>query len=52
VGALGTVSSFSFQASKNLTAGEGGALLTNDPVLAEKLWSIANCGRSSDGYLA
>jgi dTDP-4-amino-4,6-dideoxygalactose transaminase len=49
VGALGTVGSFSFQASKNLTAGEGGALLTNDPVLAEKLWSIANCGRSSDG---
>ena len=49
VGAQGTVGSFSFQASKNLTAGEGGALLTNDPVLAEKMWSIANCGRSSDG---
>lgn len=49
VGAQGTVGSFSFQASKNLTAGEGGALLTNDPVLAEKMWSIANCGRRSDG---
>lgn len=45
VGALGTVGSFSFQTSKNLTAGEGGALLTNDADLAEKLWSIANCGR-------
>ncbi len=49
VGALGAVGSFSFQASKNLTAGEGGALLTNDPLLAEKLWSIANCGRRRDG---
>ena len=49
VGALGTVGSFSFQASKNLTAGEGGALLTNDPQLAERMWSIANCGRSPGG---
>ena len=49
VGALGAVGSFSFQTSKNLTAGEGGALLTNDPVLAERLWSLANCGRSRDG---
>ena len=52
VGALGTVGSFSFQTSKNLTAGEGGALLTNDDDLAELLWSIVNCGRrrSGDGY--
>ena len=50
VGALGVAGSFSFQASKNLTAGEGGALLTNDPALAERMWSIANCGRSPDGH--
>ena len=49
VGALGVAGSFSFQASKNLTAGEGGALLTNDPQLAERMWSIANCGRGPDG---
>ena len=49
VGALGAVGSFSFQTSKNLTAGEGGALLTNDADLAEKLWSIANCGRLPEG---
>ena len=49
VGALGAAGSFSFQASKNLTAGEGGALLTNDADLAEQLWSIANCGRRRDG---
>ena len=50
VGALGVAGSFSFQASKNLTAGEGGALLTNDAELAERMWSIANCGRSPDGH--
>ena len=46
---MGAVGSFSFQTSKNLTAGEGGALLTNNPNLAEQLWSIANCGRRHDG---
>ncbi len=50
VGALGKTGSFSFQSSKNLTAGEGGALLTNDAELAERMWSIANCGRSPDGH--
>ncbi len=52
VGALGTAGSFSFQTSKNLTAGEGGALLTNDENLAERMWSIVNCGRrrGGDGY--
>lgn len=49
VGALGATGSFSFQASKNLTAGEGGALLTNDAELAERIWSIVNCGRSREG---
>ena len=47
---MGNAGSFSFQASKNLTAGEGGALLTNDAELAERMWSIANCGRSPDGH--
>ncbi|MBA3475841.1 MAG: DegT/DnrJ/EryC1/StrS family aminotransferase, partial [Actinobacteria bacterium] len=49
VGALGRVGSFSFQANKNMTAGEGGALLTNDAALAERLWSYVNQGRSSEG---
>ena len=33
VGALGTAGSFSFQASKNMTAGEGGIIVTNDESL-------------------
>jgi 8-amino-3,8-dideoxy-alpha-D-manno-octulosonate transaminase len=31
VGSIGDVGAFSFQAEKNITAGEGGALTTNDP---------------------
>jgi len=49
VGTLGDIGSFSFQANKNMTAGEGGALLTNDDALAERLWSYVNQGRDSDG---
>ncbi|MBW7885087.1 MAG: DegT/DnrJ/EryC1/StrS family aminotransferase, partial [Caldilineaceae bacterium] len=41
--------SFSFQASKNITAGEGGALLTNDDALKDRLWSYVNQGRSPGG---
>jgi perosamine synthetase len=35
VGTVGHLSSFSFQSSKHLTAGEGGVVLTNDPALAD-----------------
>jgi L-glutamine:2-deoxy-scyllo-inosose/3-amino-2,3-dideoxy-scyllo-inosose aminotransferase len=44
-GSLGDIGSFSFQLSKLLTAGEGGALTTNDPELYEKLDALRNCGR-------
>jgi dTDP-4-amino-4,6-dideoxygalactose transaminase len=46
VGALGDLGAFSFQLGKNLTAGEGGALVTNDPDLHERVWSLHNVGRS------
>ncbi len=49
VGALGDIGSFSFQANKNMTAGEGGALLTNDDALAARLWSYINQGRDAGG---
>jgi dTDP-4-amino-4,6-dideoxygalactose transaminase len=49
VGGSGAFGSFSFQASKNLTAGEGGMLLTNDPDLAETARSIAHQGRRTGG---
>lgn len=45
VGSIGDAGSFSFQASKNLTAGEGGFITTNDKQIYEKCWSIHHCGR-------
>ncbi len=44
-GSIGDVGSFSFQLSKLMTAGEGGAVSTNDPALYEKLDALRNCGR-------
>lgn len=49
VGGFGAFGSFSFQASKNLTAGEGGMLITSDPELAERARSLTNQGRRSGG---
>jgi perosamine synthetase len=45
VGTLGAAGCFSFQASKNLNSGEGGAVLTNDEALAEQCYSFHNQGR-------
>jgi perosamine synthetase len=52
VGTLGMVGCFSFQVSKNLSSGEGGAILTNDGDLAERCYAFQNNnrGRSADGY--
>jgi dTDP-4-amino-4,6-dideoxygalactose transaminase len=49
VGALGDMGCFSFQMSKNLTAGEGGIILTNDDNLAEMCRALHNCGRPTGG---
>lgn len=49
VGAIGDLGCFSFQASKNLCAGEGGFIATDDRELAEICWSLHNCGRSPKG---
>jgi dTDP-4-amino-4,6-dideoxygalactose transaminase len=44
-GALGHSGVFSFQYSKNITAGEGGAILTDDEAFADKCRAYSNCGR-------
>jgi dTDP-4-amino-4,6-dideoxygalactose transaminase len=46
VGSWGHLGCFSFQSSKNLCAGEGGIVLTNDRKLYEHAWEIHNCGRT------
>jgi len=48
-GTLGACGTFSFQVSKNITAGEGGMLVTEDPELAELIRSFTHCGRVPDG---
>jgi dTDP-4-amino-4,6-dideoxygalactose transaminase len=49
LGAIGHLGAFSFQSSKNMTAGEGGIVLTNDEQLADAAWSIHNVGRVRQG---
>lgn len=49
VGSLGDMGTFSFQSSKNITAGEGGLVTTSDPALADALYSLVNVGRVPGG---
>jgi dTDP-4-amino-4,6-dideoxygalactose transaminase len=45
VGSIGTVGTFSFQASKLMTAGEGGMIVTKDEDLAVRIRAVHDCGR-------
>lgn len=49
VGSIGDMGCFSFQSSKNLCAGEGGIITTNNQELGDKCWSFHNCGRVRQG---
>ena len=44
-GTIGDLGCFSFQNSKHLPIGEGGAVTGNDEELMDKVWSYHNCGR-------
>ncbi|MEH0578080.1 MULTISPECIES: DegT/DnrJ/EryC1/StrS family aminotransferase [Streptomyces] len=46
VGAFGRSAMFSFTPAKNITTGEGGMVLTNDPGVAERLKLLRNHGQS------
>ncbi|MFN0165453.1 MAG: DegT/DnrJ/EryC1/StrS family aminotransferase [Bryobacteraceae bacterium] len=52
VGTQGAMGCFSFQASKNLNSGEGGAVLTNDDELAARAFAVHNnsTGRATGGH--
>ncbi len=45
IGTFGTAATFSFQASKLMTAGEGGAILSNDDGFERQARSVHDCGR-------
>lgn len=45
VGSFGAVGAFSFQQTKLLTSGEGGAAITTDPALADRLQQLRADGR-------
>lgn len=49
VGTIGDVGTFSFQSSKNLTAGEGGIVISNNKEIGLRAWSLANVGRIPEG---
>ncbi len=45
IGAQGTAGTFSFQASKLMTAGEGGIIISNDDAFERQARSVHDCGR-------
>ncbi len=46
VGTIGNLGVFSFQETKNITTGEGGMVITKDPVMAKRVRLIRNHGES------
>ena len=45
IGTYGVAGTFSFQASKLMTAGEGGIIISNNPEFERKARSVHDCGR-------
>ncbi|MBL8589795.1 MAG: DegT/DnrJ/EryC1/StrS family aminotransferase [Methylobacteriaceae bacterium] len=49
IGQLGDFATLSFQTSKNVASGEGGAVLCRDAAMGERVWSLHNAGRTRGG---
>ena len=49
VGSFGVASVFAFYPNKQITTGEGGMVVTDDPALASTFRSLRNQGRDEDG---
>ncbi len=49
LGSFGDVAVFAFYPNKQITTGEGGMVVTDDPALAEVMRSLRNQGRDTDG---
>jgi dTDP-3-amino-3,4,6-trideoxy-alpha-D-glucose transaminase len=52
LGSIGICGTFSFYPTKNLGCmGDGGAIITDDPVIAKKLFAFRNYGINKDGLI-
>jgi len=49
LGTFGDLGCFSFQSSKTIACGEGGAIIGNDPVLMDKCYTVQNHGTNRKG---
>ncbi len=49
LGSFGDVAVFAFYPNKQITTGEGGMVVTDDPAVAETMRSLRNQGRDADG---
>jgi len=49
LGSFGDVAVFAFYPNKQITTGEGGVVVTDDPALADVMRSLRNQGRDTDG---
>ncbi|MEA1965097.1 MAG: DegT/DnrJ/EryC1/StrS family aminotransferase [Candidatus Aerophobetes bacterium] len=49
VGSVGKLGCFSFQVSKNISAGEGGAIISKNPDLTDRCFYYHTCGRLRAG---
>lgn len=49
IGTFGDAGSFSFQMSKNMSAGEGGIIISDNTELMDRCFSYQNCGRIKGG---
>ncbi len=49
LGSFGDVAVFAFYPNKQITTGEGGLAVTDDPALADTIRSLRNQGRDTDG---
>ncbi len=50
MGTVGAVGSFSFSVPKVISTGQGGALVTNDDIVAKKIRKLKDFGRSGGGH--
>ena len=49
LGSFGDIAVFAFYPNKQITTGEGGMVVTDDPALADVMRSLRNQGRDTDG---